>query len=51
MKLRYDDRERFYLLGVVHGLISECGNPDFPGLYARVQDPDIFRFVTEQLLG
>ena len=41
--------EQFYQLGVVHGMISHCGNPDFPGVYARIEDPTVYQFIKDQL--
>lgn len=49
MKQVFDDRDRFVQWGIVHGMIGQCGNSVYPTLYARIEEPDIFRFIMEQL--
>ena len=49
MKQVFKDRDRFFLWGIVHGMIGECGNSRYPTLYARIEDPEIFGFIKDQL--
>jgi hypothetical protein len=42
----YDfDNNRYQQVGVVHGSVSDCGLSEFPGIYARLDDPTIFNFL------
>jgi hypothetical protein len=34
-------------VGIVHGSVQNCGPSDFPGIYIRLDDPDIFDFLKE----
>ena len=38
-------RPKYYQIGVVQGSFSECGDPSFPGIYARLAHIDIINFV------
>lgn len=49
MKSNTSDGNRFYQLGVLHGGISECGNPTYPNIYGRIEDPKVFRFIKGQI--
>ena len=49
MKQIFDGRDRFVQLGVVHGMIAQCGSPKFPSIFARIEDPEIFAFIQDQL--
>ena len=35
--------------GVVHGAIGECGNPVFDGIYARIEDPEVYYFIKSSM--
>ena len=39
--------DKFYQLGIVHGMVSHCGNRNFPSIFARIDDPEIYDFITE----
>ena len=45
----YIEDKTFVQLGVVHGSVGQCGSAKFPGIYARLEDPEIFDFVTDTL--
>ena len=32
-------------IGVVHGAVSECGDNNFPAIFARLDDPQILFFI------
>ena len=49
MKERTDKAGRFYQIGVLHGGVSECGNSQYPNIYARLEDPEILSFVLDML--
>ena len=38
---------KFVQIGVVHGGISTCDNKNFSTIFARIEDPEIFYFVTK----
>ena len=38
-----------FQVATVHGAIEECGNLDYPGLYIRLDDPDVYRFLIETI--
>ena len=42
-----DDKkeERYVQIGTLHGSVRSCSNR-FPGIYARLEDPYIFAFIT-----
>ncbi len=41
--------DRYVQIGVVYGAVNFCGDPDFPGIYANLEDPDIFWFIKEAI--
>ena len=41
--------EQFVQLGVVHGGVGECGNTDFPNIFARLEDPKVLKFIKETM--
>jgi secreted trypsin-like serine protease len=45
--LMYLDSEidRWIQIATVHGGIRDCGDIDFPGLYIRLDAPDVFNFI------
>ena len=36
---------RYYQVAVVHGALRDCGDPLFPGVYVRLEDPEILSFI------
>ena len=43
-------RKPFYRqVGVVHGAVRRCGDPDFPGIYGRVGDEENLSFIMESI--
>ncbi len=46
--LMYQDLERdgrWIQIAIVQGTIRDCGDPDYPGLFIRLDDPSIFNFI------
>ena len=44
------NRRPFYRqLGIVHGAVRRCGDPDFPGIYGRVGDEDNLDFILSSI--
>jgi len=39
------DIDRWIQIATVHGGIRDCGDVDFPGLYIRLDDPNVFNFI------
>ena len=39
------DFDRWIQIATVHGGIRDCGDVDFPGLYIRLDDPNVFNFI------
>jgi hypothetical protein len=35
-------------IGIVQGGIRDCGDPDYPGLYIRLDDPEVLNFIFEK---
>jgi hypothetical protein len=35
----------------VEGGIGDCGNIDYPGIYVRLEDPEVFEFLDNILNG
>ena len=40
---------RYELIGVLYGGEGECGNDQYPGIYARLENEEIFNFLMEHL--
>ena len=40
---------RWILVASVEGQIGECGNHDYPGIYVRISQKDVFSFIQELL--
>ena len=38
-------------IGVVHGNVGSCGSGRYPGIYARLEDPEIFDFISRAMSG
>ncbi len=50
MRYRTHTRDPAYLqVGVVSGGVGRCGDENFPGVYVRVDDPRVLRFVRDGL--
>jgi len=43
--------KRYFEIGVVHGSVGECGSRFIPGIYARLEHPEIINFVLEKMFG
>ncbi len=43
------DRDRWIQIAIVQGGIRDCGDSEYPGLYIRLDDPDIFSFINSTL--
>ena len=39
------DPPHYMQIGVLFGGVGECGNKDFPNIYARLEDKDILNWV------
>ncbi len=39
--------QHYVQVAVVAGGVGRCGDSDFPGVYVRMEDPDVLRFVYE----
>ncbi len=39
------DIDRWIQIATVYGGIRDCGDIDFPGLYIRLEDPEVFNFI------
>ena len=37
--------ERYVLIGLVVGGFGKCGDGSTPGIYVRIEDPEIYRFI------
>ena len=51
--LQFYDTEayRYFQVAVVHGALQHCGDPLFPGVYVRLEDPAILNFIKFTLDG
>ena len=38
---------RWILVASVEGQIGPCGNRDYPGIYVRISQEDVFSFIQE----
>ena len=38
---------KYLQVSVVHGGLGECGNNEFPGIYVRLDDPEILHFIRQ----
>jgi secreted trypsin-like serine protease len=41
------DSGRYNQVGIVSGGVGECGTERLPGVFTRVNDPEILEFITE----
>ena len=44
LQIRNTTTHRYYQVAIVHGAL-ECGNPSFPGVYVRLENPEILSFI------
>ncbi len=54
MRYTYDNgptNARFVQQGIVQGGVGRCGSRDFPSIYVRIRDPDVFTFIQFALQG
>jgi len=42
---RDSDKDHWIQIATVQGGIRDCGDVDFPGLYIRLDDPGVFKFI------
>ena len=48
--MRHDyEQEVVIQIGVVHGSMGDCRSVVLAGIYARLEEPDIFSFVQETI--
>ena len=43
----YEDAytDQWFQIGTVQGGVKDCGDKDFPGLFIRLDDPDVHNFI------
>ena len=41
--------DQWIQIATVQGGIRDCGDSDYPGLYIRLDDPDVLRFIRNVL--
>ena len=39
------DENKYIQIALVHGAVGECGDRNFPAIYVRLDDPEIFSFI------
>ncbi len=39
------ETDRWIQIATVQGAIRDCGDADYPGLYIRLDDPNVFNFI------
>jgi len=37
-------------IALVHGGVGECGDHRYPGIYVRVDAPEIYEFITKNMV-
>ncbi len=49
--LMYQDSlmDHWIQIAIVQGAIRDCGDPEYPGLYVRLDDPNILSFIKSAL--
>ena len=45
------DVEKYIQVGIVQGSIGQCGDRNIPGIYVRLDDPEILQFLNSQRKG
>ncbi len=54
MRYTYDNgpaSAKFVQQGIVQGGVGTCGSKDFPSIYVRIRDPEVFEFIQISLAG
>ncbi len=54
MRYTYDDgpsSARYVQQGIVQGGVGNCGSKDFPSIYVRIKDPEVFNFIQKAIGG
>ncbi len=54
MRYTYDDgpsSARYVQQGIVQGGVGNCGSKDFPSIYVRIKDPEVFNFIQNAIGG
>ena len=49
MERVYEQGNRFFQYGIVHGGIGKCGNNKYPNIFARIEDPEVNSFIQKEL--
>ncbi len=42
---------KFIQQGIVQGGVGTCGSKDFPSIYVRIKDPEVFEFIQFAVTG
>ena len=54
MRYTYDSgpsSAKFVQQGIVQGGVGTCGSKDFPSIYVRIKDPEVFKFIHIAVTG
>ena len=43
--LKNYDTDQYVQIATVKGKIGQCDDPDYPGIYVRIDDPSILSFI------
>ena len=43
----FDDGIKYHQLGVVHGSITSCDGSRFPGIFVRIDNPEVFDWLSK----
>jgi secreted trypsin-like serine protease len=41
-----DDSGKFFQIATVRGAVGQCGDRDYPGIFVRVDQPSIWKFIS-----
>jgi hypothetical protein len=48
----FDDSDwKFRQIGVVHGSAASCDGSRFPGIFVRLDDPEVLNFIQRTVFG
>ena len=48
----FDDSDwKFRQIGVVHGSAASCDGSRFPGIFVRLDDPEVLNFIQSEVFG
>ena len=48
----FDDSDwKFRQIGVVHGSAASCDGSRFPGIFVRLDDPEVLNFIQREVFG